>query len=356
MNTLFLYPPNSARSAHDVIGPKFAACLTRAGLDSSAADLWPDKAYRAIFGSRLPKQLWVFYLLVGVPWALVHLNKIRRAKVVSINGPGIPRDPTMLYERIAKRLNCRYVYHMQDNYLHFEGLSEQALIRIKLADAVAVPTQNLKNVILAIVPSKKVFVLEEAIDVDRFANCGPATEVERRPVVVWCGNPGNLKEMPFLLPVLCKLRKDIQFTFRVITGDARPSLECDLPFEWHPYSRATEPKLLAGACAGLAPVNDNPYTRCKGSYKVKTYLTAGVPPVASPVGHQATMVKSGFNGFLASSPEEWIDVLTRLIQDRTLSQRLGAQAREDAVAKYSYDAVAPQWVEAFRRIENPSFV
>jgi glycosyltransferase involved in cell wall biosynthesis len=225
-------------------------------------------------------------------------------------------------------------------------MREGVLTRIRLADAVIVPTEPLRQSILEVAPAKAVYVLEEGIDVERFWNSSPPAD--ERPTVVWCGNPENLKELPFLQAVLLRLQKKLEFRFRVISGSRRP--EFDMDIDWHPYSAETEPALLAGACAGIAPLVDNPYSRGKGGYKVKTYLAAGVPPVASPISHHVNMVREGVNGYLPKTEDEWETAIWNLIQDRELSIRLGRQAREDAVAKYSYSAVAPAWVAAFNEI------
>jgi glycosyltransferase involved in cell wall biosynthesis len=310
--------------------------------------LWPDALYRAIMADPFPKKLTRVFLICGIPYTFIRIPTILQFKVISFNGFGIPRDKWAISERCAKFLGKKYVYHYQDNHLEAPFLREGALRRIGLADALIVPTEPLRQSILKVAPKKAVYVLEEGIDVDRFHPTAHGSSTEKIPTVVWGGNPRNLKEVPFLFDILRKLQGRLAFQFRVITGTSRPDL--DLDFEWFPYSPKTEASLLAGACAGLAPLADSPYARGKGGYKVKTYLAAGVPPVASPISHHINMVRDGANGFLPKTEQEWEAALTNLIQDRNLAARLGLQAREDAVAKYSYSAVAPAWVNAFKDI------
>lgn len=345
---LFLHPPDSGRSAHDVLKPKFAEALTHAGQRAETRSLWPDFLYRAILNGPLPKRLSLFYLLAGIPFTVFRIPRVLRCQGVSINGFGIPRDQLALAERCVKRLGKKYIYHYQDNHLEVPFMRQGVKVRIKLADALIVPTAPLCNAVLDFASTKPVYVLEEGIDVDRFTNDSTTSLGLDPPTVVWCGNPNNLKEVPFLLKVLKRLAERMEFNFRIITGKQRPDFNFD--FDWHPYSVDTEPSLLAGCCAGLAPLADNSYAKCKGSFKVKTYLAAGVPPIASPVGHQRNLVSCGDNGFLASTDEEWESAIARLISDRRLAARLSNQARLDAVNKYSYSAVAPAWAAAFQKI------
>lgn len=348
MDVLFLHPCDSGRSGNDVLKPKFAAVLTKLGLESQTSELWPDSAYRAIMTGPFPKRLSIFYLFVGLPGILLRIPKVMGFHAVSFNGFGIPRDKLALAERCVRLLGKKYVYHYQDNHLVVPFLREGALTRIRLAYAVIVPTQPLREAVLEVSPDKPVYVLEEGIDVDRFPVRSADHTGNALPTVVWCGNPENLKEVPFLIQILRRLKTKLDFQFRIIAGNQRPKL--DLEFDWHPYSVESEPELLAGACAGLAPLAETPYARCKGGYKVKTYLAAGVPPVASPVGHHVKLVQNGKNGILATTEEEWEKALTMLITDKDYAARMGIQARDDAMALYSYRTVAPVWTRAFQSI------
>ena len=58
-----------------------------------------------------------------------------------------------------------------------------------------------------------------------------------------------------------------------------------------------------------------------------------IPVVASSVGVNKEIIRDGSNGFLASTTEEWIDKLTRLIHDLDLRKRLGKAGRETVVEK-----------------------
>jgi len=348
MDVLFLHPSDSGRSGNDVLKPQFADVLTKAGLNSRTSPLWPDAFYRAIMADPFPKKISRFDVFVGIPFTIIRIPTVLQFKVISFNGFGISRDKWAISEHCVKLLGRKYVYHYQDNHLEAPFLREGALRRIRLADALIVPTEPLRQSILEVSPKKIVYVLEEGIDVDRFHVTPSHNLADALPTVVWCGNPRNLKEVPFLFDILRRLQGKQAFRFRVIAGTHRPDLKLD--FEWFPYSPQTEPALLAGACAGLAPLGDSLYARGKGGYKVKTYLAAGVPPVASPISHHVNMVREGVNGFLPKTEEEWETALTSLILNQNLAARMGKQARADAVAKYSYSAVGPAWVNAFKEI------
>ena len=78
------------------------------------------------------------------------------------------------------------------------------------------------------------------------------------------------------------------------------------------------------------PLKSSGWERFKGGYKLLNYMSVGLPVVASPVGINNKLVKDGFNGFLASNNEEWINKLSLLISDFELRKKIGIQGWETA--------------------------
>lgn len=95
------------------------------------------------------------------------------------------------------------------------------------------------------------------------------------------------------------------------------------------------PALLAAFDINLAPlVADNPFSQSKSEIK---YVEAGLvraPTVASRTGAFAYAIRSGENGFLASSSEEWYQALAELVEQGGLRRRMGAAAYADCLARY----------------------
>lgn len=53
------------------------------------------------------------------------------------------------------------------------------------------------------------------------------------------------------------------------------------------------------------------------------------------------LIIDGHNGFTAGAEDEWVDNLTRLIEDRTLRVELGRNARETIERYYSVSFALP---------------
>jgi glycosyltransferase involved in cell wall biosynthesis len=55
------------------------------------------------------------------------------------------------------------------------------------------------------------------------------------------------------------------------------------------------------------------------------------------------LIRSGENGLLVRTEQEWLEALETLIRDPDLRRRLGTAARREALAKYSLHAVAADY-------------
>ncbi|MEJ2184151.1 MAG: glycosyltransferase family 4 protein [Nitrospirota bacterium] len=86
---------------------------------------------------------------------------------------------------------------------------------------------------------------------------------------------------------------------------------------------------------GIMPLDDNEWSRGKCAFKALQYMAAGVPCVASPVGANNEVVKNGYNGYLADSPQEWIECLSSLIDDADIRASLGEHGRKHVLKEYS---------------------
>jgi len=79
----------------------------------------------------------------------------------------------------------------------------------------------------------------------------------------------------------------------------------------------------------------------------------GIPTVLAPIGANLEIVEHGRNGFFADTEEEWLDALTRLIQDPALRERIGKAGRATVEERYSVAVNWPLYREAVREALGP---
>ena len=161
----------------------------------------------------------------------------------------------------------------------------------------------------------------------------------RVPVIGWTGSVTTVPHLVALSPALRRLREKREFELRVI--GAKVDIE-GLAVSCVPWQAETEPADLRALDVGLMPLPDDEWSRGKCGMKALQYMGLGIPPVVSPIGVNATIVRDGVNGLHAHTEEEWIDRIGLLLADERLRQSLGREARRTIEESYSALAHAPR--------------
>lgn len=93
--------------------------------------------------------------------------------------------------------------------------------------------------------------------------------------------------------------------------------------------------------AGIAPLADSAFTRCKSHIKWMEYAMCEIPTVASRVYPYAMpcdgkeTIRDGETGFLCRD-DEWFGAIDRLIKDRELGKRVGKAAKSQVAESWQY--------------------
>lgn len=346
----FISSPPVFKTASDVVGPVTVKEFQANGIQCEYHDIWPDGLGRLLVQSKIPLGRQLYKRMVAPLAATWHRCQIQSDDIIWGNDITSFANPADLrFERHVKKLGAKYIFCLHDNWLAVPGYAPSTLLRIEMADLVISVTPNLARTIQQTCPKARVLRLEVPINVERVKPV-PDVYCGDRPLVIWTGNPGNLKELPDAERFLAAVYQAVPFTFRIVSGAHKPVLSLPIPWEWQPYSDAHESEALSGACAGLAPLQETPYSRCKDMYKIKTYLAAGVPVITSPVGHNCDVMRHGENGFLATTTQEWIDALKFLLSNPAKAALMGANARRDAVSRFSHKVLIPDWIKMLTEV------
>jgi glycosyltransferase involved in cell wall biosynthesis len=182
--------------------------------------------------------------------------------------------------------------------------------------------------------------ITSSVDVSHF------TPRKRRPdnpqcVIGWTGTFSSQPFLDSLAPMFRRLSETHAFEFRIVGNFdyAMPGVDLKVVR----FDKAREIADLEHFDIGIYPLVDDPFVYGKSGLKAIVYMAMGLPVVASAIGTTPLVVRDGENGFLVKSEDEWLKALRRLIDDPELRSRLGEQARRDAVARFSVQAVASQY-------------
>jgi len=239
-----------------------------------------------------------------------------------------------------------------DDAIHLTWQNQRKFGRLMaLCDAIIAGNATLAEA--AGVP-QKTWVIPTAIDTERFRPLPPNQRRGAEVVIVWTGIARNYPQLLVAAPVLRGVLEATGATLRIISDAPPPRVWGHARVEYRRWSAATELADLVDVDIGLMPLPDTPYARGKCAFKLLQVMALGRPAVASAVGVNREVIRSGENGFLASSDRQWQDALSALIDDPGLRGRMGAAARAQVEAGYALPALLPRYAEVLRRVGAPA--
>lgn len=191
-----------------------------------------------------------------------------------------------------------------------------------------------------------VHTIPTVVDATRFSP--PLQPLESAPLAIgWTGLSTNLRQIGVAAPAIRELAREVPLELVIVSDDIRRLEEVDLSgvqVRFRRWSEATEADQLRGLHIGIMPLEDSSWNRFKCGFKLLQYMSTGIAVVASPVGVNEQIVRSGENGFLAATTEDWASALRTLASDSALRHRLGIAARASVEANYSLRRRTPEWI------------
>lgn len=197
---------------------------------------------------------------------------------------------------------------------------------VKLANMVITGNSYLAEHARKFNPNVKVLPIGLRVN-DYKLNCPAKSDNKIR--LVWIGSKSTLRYLAEIKPALEEIGARFDNVVLRIICDDFFDLK-NMPVDKRLWSKDTRRIDLATSDIGLAPLPDNRFTRGKCSFKVLEYAAAGLPVVASPVGTNSDYVRNNITGFFARDNEEWIDRITRLINQPQLRKQMGQAGVEQA--------------------------
>jgi glycosyltransferase involved in cell wall biosynthesis len=280
---------------------------------------------------------------------LFELFDLHRYDLVLLYREAIPFGPPFIESLIARR-GIPIVYDF-DDAIFLPNVSEanRAFAFLKQPSRVARILRQSTHVIVgneflagfARRYNSAVTVVPTAVDTDRFVPRSDDRTLRPKPVVGWIGSPTTFRYLEGLADVLRRVAVDHRFVLKV-SGAGRRVDFAGLEVEDVPWSLADEVRLFNSCDIGVYPLTDDDWARGKCGFKAIQCMACGVPVVASAVGVNREIIQDGVNGFLASTPDEWVEKLGRLISEPDLRARMAVAGRHTIEERYSLRVTAPR--------------
>ena len=103
---------------------------------------------------------------------------------------------------------------------------------------------------------------------------------------------------------------------------------------------------------GIMPLTDDRWSRGKCGFKLLQYMAVGIPTVCHPIGLNKEIVLDGETGLWATTHEQWVDALSRLIVQEELRKEMGKKGRERVSKLYSTEINAKRLADNLHEITN----
>lgn len=262
---------------------------------------------------------------------------------------------TSIMERLVRNLARRLVYDVEDNVLVEQtlprGHNPNSIVRwvkgprktrflIWKADHVVTSSPFLNEFCVGINARKACTYISSSVDTDRFLPTNSYSN--QNPVVIgWTGTFSSKIYLDTLADVFRKLATRVPFKLKIIGN-----FDYDLPgvdLEVVRWTAEHEVADLQTFDIGVYPLPINDWVLGKSGLKAIQYMAFGIPCVATEVGTTPMLITDGVNGRLVRTENDWLDALEELVSNPGLRRRLGVQARRDAVANYSLQAISKKY-------------
>jgi len=260
------------------------------------------------------------------------------------------------------------LFYLPDN--HPERLSQhytESLLPIfqalHEADHVTVTTPILKEVLLPYNPN--IIILPNYLDDAIWEMREPvANSGGDFPLVIgYMGSESHIPDVSLIVPVLRELLTRYSTEIQINFWGLKPPKEIAenprvkwIPAQTYEYIEFARYFGRQHVDIFIAPLDDNLFNRAKSPLKFFEYTALGAPGIYSRLDPFEQVITHGSNGFLAYSPEEWLEYLELLIQNHNLRYQMALQAQATIKNKWLLSRHVSQWQEAYELMIEASYL
>ena len=285
---------------------------------------------------------------------IIHIKNIKDFDLVVIYREALPFKSTFFENYIAKK-KIPMVYDFDDaiwvkdvsevnkkiSFFKDEKKIEKIL---PLCKYVTCGNEYLANFALKFNPN--VVIIPSTVDTDIYKPI-QKNNINGPVKIGWVGSHTTIKHFELISDVYLELKtkynNNVEF---VVIGDENYKNE-KLNLQGKKWENDKEVQLFNSFDIGVMPLSNNDWTKGKCGMKGLLYMSVGLPTVMSNVGMNKDIINNGINGFLPTGNQEWIDVLSKLIEDKELRKKIGDKGRETVLEKYSKNIIKKTYLDLY---------
>ncbi len=197
--------------------------------------------------------------------------------------------------------------------------------------------------------NNKVHYIPTGVDTEVFRPGNTFKDISGKVTLCWIGtvyHKDMYMNLRFVVEVFTLLAKRYNNVFLSLGGEGRyfDKLKAEIQNSalseriilngWiHPDNI---PTYLDSIDIGLFPLfQDTKFNKAKSPTKLFEYMAMAKPVVSSYIGESLHIIKDGEDGFLARTEEDFVDKLSRLIEEPALRRHMGEEARHTVENNFS---------------------
>lgn len=282
----------------------------------------------------------ISYTLRGYLIRIRDLFRLRSFDIVYIHLWVTPLG-TPIFEWIVNLIAKRVIYDLDDMiYLGHSSEANKFFIGLKGKRKMPYLIKHANHVIVsspelfefAANINQKTTDITSSVDTDRFIASNDKVSADKL-VIGWTGTHSTSKYLNLLNGVLQRLSAEIDFKLIVI-GDE--SFACDgIDIDHREWTVETEVRELLDIDIGLYPLPFEQWIMGKSGLKAITYMSLGIPCVASAIGANMRVVEDEVTGYLVKTDDEWYDKIKILAENPEKRREMGANGRKVVEKKFS---------------------
>jgi glycosyltransferase involved in cell wall biosynthesis len=236
----------------------------------------------------------------------------------------------------------------------FKALEAKKEMRIKMmqvADHIVCSTEEIADVVKPI--NSHITVIPNAID-PKIWDVKRNQNQKDKIKIGWMASGSHLTEFPFILPVLHEIVDKYPQVEVHFAGIVMDKIEEERTFHHIGTKNYAEfPQWYAdlNIDIAIAPLIDTQFNRCKSNIKWMEAAMLEIPCVCSPTVYEKS-VKHGETGYIAPTRGQFVKYLSWLIENPELRKKIGKQAKQEVLNKWTIDKFLPKYIELFNTMND----
>lgn len=223
-------------------------------------------------------------------------------------------------------------------------------------DGVTVTTEPLKEVVRNLNPN--VWILPNYFDDQLWEFRPEKTKSPGDPVTIfYMGTETHRPDLHLISPPLFQLAKAFgpAITFYFYGIEPPRGLEeltqvTHQPVQTFNYESFATHMSNIQADLAIAPLCDNRFNQSKSAIKFFEYTAMGIPGVYADLPPYSSIIRDGYTGLLAQTPEKWYEKIQLLIENPELRQGLIKNAQKCVKTQWLMGDHSSEWLDAYKNI------